>query len=318
MKAQAGSHEDITSDHFPESFPIAQNEEEESTLYFSSSGPELRPQVLLNPITSPNNDLTVKSLAESPARAFGGEEVSLPPTLSSGVEGRTGDKCFELSPCTMSSSRDAFEVGQNSDHPSISLMRFDEAHFFASRGGGENEFSGPPPPPQLETAVLDSDVSDFNAEDPVYSEVIDFTTLPTGSPISLDSKGKKRVVIVDPRVRRRSNDSHKVHVALFSEQLSRCFAFWKSRMPRQQSLSISYVEIDFPSFSVDHVNESECSGSPPVSNCVSMLRYSIEKHELERQILRQNVLNERLVERLNQLRRETALTRSVHLSSTLP
>jgi hypothetical protein len=73
---------------------------------------------------------------------------------------RENDKDGDLSTNSFSSPHARSELVPALPRGSVSFENFEETAFFASRGGGENEFSGPPPKP-IEADGAESQSSDF-------------------------------------------------------------------------------------------------------------------------------------------------------------
>jgi hypothetical protein len=262
---------------------------------------------------------------------------------------RESDKDMDLSADSFSSSHGPLEFEQKAH--SVSFERLEETTFYASRGGGESEFSGPPPK-QIDIEGGDSLSSDFDStERPrereptvkgVLLELDDGTAFdasrgeslftPSDLPIFEDSpvffvstssefeqKTKKKVVVFDPRVvpspKKKVDTAQRTVRCVFfvaASRFSKAFAVWKLQVQKRRKKSEEKRQEDsakaLESFGVSN---EKC---PPVGKGKAaqlQLRELREKHELISQIDSQREINERLVVRLKQMRRETATAQNL-------
>jgi hypothetical protein len=296
------------------SFPVTELEpnQEEEEEYLSPSVPQVP---------------SVPETVSSPSADRAADELSRP----------DNDKDGDMSTNSFSSSREP-PVPKGA----VSFENIEETAFFASRGGGESEFSGPPPKP-IEADAAESQSSDFEglprkAAPPAPPEATLFDchedmtldqsrdeSLFTASDFPLfedppvlylstssefEEKQKKKVVIFDPKViqthMKVSEPVVTVRQRLSASvtEISGAFAHWKSRTLEKKGGRKPAL-----SFRVDP--DALRADIPKNRNSGPTLRDLSDKHRLISQIDRQRDINRHLGVRLEQIQSERATAQAI-------
>jgi hypothetical protein len=268
------------------------------------------------------------------------QQPSIPETFSSGRESpytdepnRETDKDGDSSTNSFSSSRDKMELLRPA---AVSFENFEETAFFASRGGGESEFSGPPPKP-IEADVPDSQSSDFGSlpaqpfdrpeEAPFDASlgeslftVSDFPVFDEPPVLSLstsnefEEKQKKPVVVCHPTILpsqvkgpEPAPETIRQRFIPSVTETSGPFAFWKARTRKRQRIQ-ERKALSPPSRGDKDARREDLIRNRKPEPGLSDLA---DKHRLTAQIDRQRDVNRYLNVRLEQIRRETTTMQTV-------